>query len=63
MSAASAASGEHHHAHDAFRVDAPAAAREPDVALEAARHVGELRRGARVQPELVHDLGVRACHR
>src|SRR5690606_32659822 len=57
------AGGEHHDAHDALRVDPPAAAREPDLGLESARDLGELRRGPRVQAELVHDLDFLTGHR
>src|SRR3954465_5688546 len=49
------AGGKHHYPHDAFRIPPPPAAREPDLALVAARHVRELRRGARVQAEPVDD--------
>src|ERR1700680_2435707 len=49
------ARGEHHHAHDALGVHAPALALDPDAALEPGRRLGELRRGPRVQPELVGD--------
>src|SRR5260221_655231 len=42
---------EHHHPHDAFRVDPAPVARDPDVAGEGARRLRQLRRGARVQAE------------
>src|SRR5262245_8311071 len=61
--AAALARGEHHHAHDALRVHAAAVAREPDLRGEAGRDLGELRRGARVQAELVHDLSLGSSHR
>src|SRR5258707_13478059 len=53
---------EHHHPHDAFRVDPAPVARDPDVAGEGARRLRQLRRGARVQAELVDDLRGRARH-
>src|SRR5262245_26806453 len=56
------AGGEHHHAHDALRVDAPAAAREPDLALEAARQLSELGGSAGMQAQLVDDFRVGARH-
>src|SRR5438477_648929 len=40
-------SREHHHAHDALRIDAPAVALDPDAALELRRRLRELGRGAR----------------
>ena len=49
------ASGEHHHAHDAFRVDLAAAMNQPGVALETLQQLHEFRRGARVQAEFVGD--------
>src|SRR6185436_8583214 len=56
------ARGEHHHAHDALRVDAAAVARQPELALVAARDLGQLGRGPRVQAELVDDLYLSARH-
>src|SRR5471032_3014839 len=50
------ARGEHHHAHDAFRVDAPPVARDPHARLELRCHLRELGGGARVQAQLVGDL-------
>src|SRR5262245_55227832 len=47
---------QHHHAHDAFRVHAPAVARDPHLARELPRGLRELRRSARMQPQLVGDL-------
>src|SRR5258706_12995349 len=49
------ARGEHHHAHDAFRVHAPAIFRDEDRALELRRRLGELGGCARVQARLVGD--------
>src|SRR6266850_2718379 len=57
------AGGEHHHAHDAFRIDPPLVARDPDLRSERARGLGELRRGARVQAQLVDDFSGGASHR
>src|SRR5438552_13345948 len=56
------ARGEHHHAHDALRVHAPAVALDPDAALEAGSELRELGRGARVQPELVADADLPLDH-
>ena len=56
------ARGEHHHAHDALRVHAPAVAGEPDAAAEPGGELRELGRGARVQSELVHDGHVLLDH-
>src|SRR5262245_30257580 len=53
---------EHHHAHDALRVHAPAVALDPDAALEARGELRELGRGARVQPELVADADLALDH-
>src|SRR3569623_2060327 len=47
--------GQHHDAHDALGIDAARAATEPDVAREAARQLGELGRGARMQAQLIAD--------
>src|SRR5688572_5945810 len=49
------ARGEHHHAHDALRVHAPAVARDPYPALVARGRLRELGRRTRVQAELVGD--------
>ena len=49
------AGGQHHHAHDALGIDAAVAAREPDLAGIAARELGELGRGARMQAQLIAD--------
>src|SRR6185369_11212780 len=56
------AGGQHHHAHDALGVHAPAVARQPDLARELARGLGELGRGPRVQAQLVDDLSFRLGH-
>src|SRR5688500_2751945 len=56
------ARGEHHHAHDALRVDAPALARDPDRGSEAPGCLRELGGGARVQPELVGDRDALLLH-
>src|SRR5438552_5466209 len=57
------ARGEHHHPHDALRVHAPSVALDPDAALEFRGELRELRRGARVQPELVADADRALDHR
>src|SRR5690606_39957216 len=54
--------GQHHHAHDALGVDAAAVALEPDLARKSAGELGELGRGACMQPELVDDGGVSSRH-
>src|SRR5262245_1535101 len=48
--------GQHHHAHDALGVHAPALARDEELRLEARRELRELGRRARVQSQLVGDL-------
>jgi len=45
----------HHHAHDAFRVDAAAVAAHPDFGLEVRGQLRQLGRRACVQAQLVHD--------
>src|SRR5688500_6278892 len=52
LDARAQARGEHHHAHDALGVHAPGVARDEELRLEAPGELGELGRGARVQPEL-----------
>src|SRR5688500_11566461 len=47
---------EHHHTHDALSVHFHIIARDRYLALEACRRLDDLRCGARVNPELVHDL-------
>src|SRR5450432_2664361 len=54
--------GQHHHAHDALGIDAPAVAAEENLAAKASRELGELGRRARVQAELVIDPGCRLDH-
>ena len=48
--------GQHHHAHDALGVDAPAIAGKVHFAGKAAGQLGEFGGGARVQAEFVIDL-------
>ena len=59
---AALAGGEHHHAHDALRVHAPAVPRQPHVGAELGRDLRHLGRRARVQAELVLDLNLALRH-
>src|SRR5687767_1609264 len=47
---------QHHHAHDALAVHFHIIADDRYLALEACRRLDDLRRGTRMNPELVHDL-------
>lgn len=57
------ARGQHHHAHDALGVHAPAVAADEDLAAERAGQLGQLGRSAGVQPELIADGERRSNHR
>ena len=48
-------SGQHHHAHDAFGIDASLAFAHPDFARKAARQFGQFGRSAGVQPQFIAD--------
>src|SRR5437763_1737759 len=59
----SLAGGEHHHAHDALRVDLAAVARDLHVALKFGCELRQLGRSARMQAQLVDDLNFALVHR
>ena len=49
-------SGQHHHAHDAFGVDAALALAHPDLARKAAGEFGQFRGGPGVQAQFIADV-------
>jgi hypothetical protein len=55
LNLAADAGGQHHHAHDAFPIDAPIVAAQRDFTLEAARQFRKLGGRPRMQSELIAD--------
>src|SRR6516225_2155796 len=56
------AGGEHHHAHDALRVDPLSVAFEPYVGGKLAGGLRQFRRGSRMQAQLVDDWRFSSWH-